>query len=119
MNIKNILLGIAIAGLLSACGGGDYSPKPQAYLRIDLPEHEYFLLDTMRTYPGDTLVFDGDTAIALSGFTKTFPFPSRPTSASNGLRRMPPRANVGLTSSIHSGTAWCSSHTTACIHPTN
>ena len=74
MNIKNILLGIAIAGLLSACGGGDYSPKPQAYLRIDLPEHEYFLLDTMRTYPGDTLVFDGDTDIALSGFTKTFPF---------------------------------------------
>lgn len=74
MNIKNILLGIAIAGLLSACGGGDYSPKPQAYLRIDLPEHEYFLLDTMRTYPGDTLVFDGDTAIALSGFATTFPF---------------------------------------------
>lgn len=74
MNIKNILLGIAIAGLLSACGGGNYSPKPQAYLRIDLPEHEYFLLDTMRTYPGDTLVFDGDTAIALSGFAKTFPF---------------------------------------------
>ncbi len=74
MNIKNILLGIAIAGLLSACGDGDYSPKPQAYLRIDLPEHEYFLLDTMRTYPGDTLVFDGDTAIALSGFATTFPF---------------------------------------------
>ncbi len=74
MNIKNILLGIAIAGLFSACGGGDYSPKPQAYLRIDMPEHDYFLLDTMRTYPGDTSVFNGDTTIALSGFTKTFPF---------------------------------------------
>ena len=74
MNIKNILFGIAIAGLLSACGGGNYSPKPQAYLRIDLPEHEYFLLDTMRTNPGDTLVFDGDTAIILTGSIKTFPF---------------------------------------------
>lgn len=67
-------MAVGLATLLTACGGGDYSPKPQAYLRIDLPEHEYFLLDTMRTYPGDTLVFDGDTAIALSGFATTFPF---------------------------------------------
>lgn len=61
--------------LLASCGGnGNYTPKPQAYLRIDMPEHEYFLLDTMRTNPGDTLVFDGDTAIILTGSIKTFPF---------------------------------------------
>lgn len=62
--------------LLASCGGnGEYTPKPQAYLRIDMPKHEYFLLDTMRTNPGDTMVFpNGDTAIALTGYTKTFPF---------------------------------------------
>ena len=75
MKIKNILLTVACISTLAACGGnGDYTPKPQAYLRIDLPEHEYFLLDTMRTNPGDTLVFDGDTAIILTGSIKTFPF---------------------------------------------
>ncbi len=69
---KYIILFLMCLGLC-ACHN-DYTPKPYAYLRIDMPEHEYFLLDTMRTYPGDTLVFDGDTAIALSGITKTFPF---------------------------------------------
>ena len=58
----------------SSCHSNDYAPKPLAYLRIDMPEHEYFLLDTMRTNPGDTLVIGGDTAIALTGSTKTFPF---------------------------------------------
>lgn len=63
------------ATLLTACGGNsDCTPKPRAYLRIDVPEHEYFLLDTMRMYPGDTVVSNGDTVIALTGFTKTFPF---------------------------------------------
>lgn len=69
---KYIILSLTCL-VLCACHN-DYTPKPYAYLRIDMPEHEYFLLDTMRTYPGDTLVFDGDTAIALSGITKTFPF---------------------------------------------
>ena len=33
--------------LLASCGGGDdYSPKPQAYLRIDLPRHSYTVYDT-------------------------------------------------------------------------
>lgn len=32
---------------LAACGGNDYSPKPQAYFRIDLPEHNYWLVDTL------------------------------------------------------------------------
>lgn len=33
--------------LLCSCGGGDYTPKPTAYLRIDLPEKQYTLCDTM------------------------------------------------------------------------
>ena len=74
MNIRNLMTVVATVALLVACSGRDYSPKPQAYLRIDLPEHNYFLLDTMRTNPGDTLVIGGDTAIALTGSTKTFPF---------------------------------------------
>ena len=72
-NIKTLLAVAAL--LLAGCGGGDYTPKPQAYLRIDMPEHEYFLLDTMRTNPGDTMVWpDGDTSIVLTGYTETFPF---------------------------------------------
>lgn len=74
MKTNKILIGLALVALLAACHGNDYSPKPQAYLRIDMPKHEYFLLDTMRTHPGDTLVFDGDTAIILTGSIKTFPF---------------------------------------------
>ena len=75
MKIRNILLVVVTTFTLFGCGGsGDYTPKPQAYLRIELPEHEYFLLDTMRTNPGDTLVFDGDTAIILTGSSTTFPF---------------------------------------------
>ena len=76
MRHNNIKTLIAVAALLLAgCGGGDYTPKPQAYLRIDMPEHEYFLLDTMRSNPGDTMVCpNGDTAIALTGSINTFPF---------------------------------------------
>ena len=76
MRHNNIKTFLAVAALLLAgCGGGDYTPKPQAYLRIDMPEHEYFLLDTMRTNPGDTMVWpDGDTSIVLTGYIKTFPF---------------------------------------------
>jgi gliding motility-associated lipoprotein GldD len=71
--MKHLPLLVVAVLMLCSCHN-DYTPKPYAYLRIDLPEHEYFLLDTMRTNPGDTLVFDGDTAIALTGITKTFPF---------------------------------------------
>ena len=74
VEMKKILLLLPLGLMLFACRHNNYTPKPQAYLRIDLPEHDYFLLDTMRTHPGDTLVFDGDTTIALTGYTKTFPF---------------------------------------------
>ncbi len=46
MKIKNILLATIAFLALAGCGGGDYSPKPKAYLRIDLPERAYILCDT-------------------------------------------------------------------------
>ena len=74
MRIKNILLGFAVAAICTACGGGDYSPKPQAYLRIDMPEHSYWLVDSLQIHPGDTLVSSTDTMVAITGSCKTFPF---------------------------------------------
>ncbi len=63
--------------LLVGCHNNEYSPKPQAYLRIDMPEHNYWLVDTLPTYKhGDTIFFgSGDTMVVLSGSTfKMFPF---------------------------------------------
>lgn len=74
MSIKNIILGFLTVATLVACGGNDYSPKPQAYLRIDMPEHNYWLVDSLCTHPGDTLVSGTDTIIAITGSCKTFPF---------------------------------------------
>ena len=35
--------------LLVSCGGGDVSqPKPRAYLRIDMPDHNYIAVDSLR-----------------------------------------------------------------------
>lgn len=42
-------MGFVATMVLVACGGGDYSPKPQAFLRIDMPEHDYWLVDTLPT----------------------------------------------------------------------
>lgn len=55
---KYIILTLACL-LLCACRNNDYTPKPQAYLRIDMPEHEYFLMDTMRYADPNTRSFDG------------------------------------------------------------
>lgn len=74
MKVRNILVGIATVVFLTACEGGDYSPKPQAYLRIDMPEHNYWLVDSLCSHPGDTLIFGDDTMIAITGSCKTFPF---------------------------------------------
>ena len=61
--MKRLFIIIAAAGcLLSACHN-DYTPKPYAYLRIDLPEHNYWLVDTLptsidgQTLPGVVLPF--------------------------------------------------------------
>ena len=74
MNIRHILSIAAATALLAGCGGGDFTPKPRAYLRIDMPEHDYWLVDSLCSHPGDTLVFGTDTAIAITGSCKTFPF---------------------------------------------
>jgi gliding motility-associated lipoprotein GldD len=47
-NRLNIILIGLISFLLFACGE-DYTPKPRGYFRIDLPEHEYILMDS--TFP--------------------------------------------------------------------
>ena len=47
---KNVLLILAFCAILFAgCRHNDYTPKPYAYLRIDLPEHNYWLVDTLPT----------------------------------------------------------------------
>lgn len=75
MKVNNILICFALAALLfAACGGGDYTPKPQAYLRIDMPEHSYWLVDSLCTHAGDTLVYGPDTMVTITGSCKTFPF---------------------------------------------
>lgn len=44
--------------LLLSCGGGDYTPKPTAYLRIDMPEHQYAsTLDSSFLVPHSSLPF--------------------------------------------------------------
>ena len=51
MKTNKILTIMFLASLLFAsCGGGDYSPKPQAYLRIDMPEHDYWFVDSLCSY---------------------------------------------------------------------
>ena len=47
MKLKNISLLIMVTTMLIGCGGNDYSPKPQAYLRIDMPEHKYTPTDSL------------------------------------------------------------------------
>ena len=44
--MKRVILLSLICILLCACHN-DYTPKPYAYLRIDLPEHNYWLVDTL------------------------------------------------------------------------
>ncbi|MBR4738847.1 MAG: hypothetical protein IK058_02480, partial [Bacteroidales bacterium] len=60
--------------LLCACHHNDYAPKPYAYLRIDMPEHNYWLVDTLptsiegHTLPGITLpfIFEANDCVELT-----------------------------------------------------
>lgn len=47
-HMNRLLLPLLAAALLcAACGNSnDYTPKPKAYLRIDMPQHQYALYDT-------------------------------------------------------------------------
>ena len=75
MKTKHLSLhSLALLALLFSSCHNDYTPKPYAYLRIDVPEHEYFLLDTMRITSGDTTIYKGDTLVFTSDYVKTFPF---------------------------------------------
>lgn len=40
------LVVLSLLVLLTACGGHDYSPKPEAYLRFDFPAKAYHVYDT-------------------------------------------------------------------------
>ncbi|MBP3763896.1 MAG: hypothetical protein J6I49_08495 [Bacteroidales bacterium] len=63
-----LILQFATCVLLAGCGGGgNHTPKPKAYLRIDTPEHRYFVLDTMRYADSTIRSSDGKPY-------KTFPF---------------------------------------------
>ena len=60
--------------LLCACHHNDYTPKPYAYLRIDVPEHNYWLVDTLpmsiegHTMPSITLpfIFEANDSVELT-----------------------------------------------------
>ena len=73
---KNVLMALVVCCMLAACNNGDYTPKPQAYLRIDMPEHNYWLVDTLPTFKaGDTIMYGGDTMVILDGSPyMMFPF---------------------------------------------
>lgn len=45
--MKRYIIPVLLCLLLVACHSNDYTPKPTAYLRIDLPEHHYWLVDTL------------------------------------------------------------------------
>lgn len=47
MKFKDIVWMAVLVFCIAACGGNDYSPKPKAYLRIDMPEHSYWRVDTL------------------------------------------------------------------------
>ncbi len=47
MNKKILILAALAVMLFAACGDGSYTPKPEAYLRINMPEHDYWLVDTL------------------------------------------------------------------------
>lgn len=41
-----IVFFVAVAMMVVSCGGGDYTPKPKGYQRIDFPEKTYDMYDT-------------------------------------------------------------------------
>jgi gliding motility-associated lipoprotein GldD len=71
-----LIVGLLLACMMVSCHNNDYTPKPQAYLRIDMPEHNYWLVDTLPTFKaGDTIMYGGDTMVILDGSPyMMFPF---------------------------------------------
>lgn len=78
--IKITSLAMVVALVMAACGGDrNPVPKPRAYMRIDMPEHNYWLVDTI-FYHDTTYRFNdsrfGDSIIFTTheGEYKAFPF---------------------------------------------
>ena len=77
----------------------DYTPKPYAYLRIDMPEHNYWLVDTLPNHkPGDTVIFNQDTAIVIWAENpyKTFPFVFEANQCAELTEKDAPKGEVWL-----------------------
>jgi len=55
-NTKNLLFIFIAAALLFSCGQ-EYTPKEPGYFRIDLPEKEYVMLDTVFPYKFEIPVY--------------------------------------------------------------
>lgn len=60
MKKYTVIAVVAVVGLLAACHN-DYTPKPQAYLRIDMPEHSYQTVDTL------PFTFEANSCVELQG----------------------------------------------------
>ena len=58
--MKRFLFVVLSLFLLSSCGNSDYSPKPRAYIRFDLPDHEY------QKYELSELPFSFETSTAAT-----------------------------------------------------
>ncbi len=89
-----ILLTLSLS--LFSCHSNDYTPKPYAYLRIDMPEHAYWRVDSLCHHPGDTLIFNADTMVILSGGCKTFPFTFEANQCIELAEKDAPKGNVWI-----------------------
>ena len=75
MHISNRALMLVVLPLiillLSSCNQDNYMPKPRAYFRIDLPQHEYRLFDTTFPYQFEYPVYAN---IAFDNYTNDEPY---------------------------------------------
>lgn len=55
--LLSILIILFSISTLFSCGGKDYIPKEKGYMRIDLPEHEYLLFDTLFPYSFEKSIY--------------------------------------------------------------
>ena len=98
--MKRYVIPVLLCLLLVACHGNDYTPKPNAYLRIDMPEHDYWLVDTLPLHRvGDTIILPGgDTSVVLSTLKthKTFPFRFEANQCVELAEKDAPRGEVWL-----------------------
>lgn len=74
MHAKYLTLILLACTALCGCHNNDYTPKPQAYIRIDMPVHRYVRTDTLAPI-GTTLPFsfemNADAEMTLKKKTKS------------------------------------------------